>query len=553
MSIRETISYNKNLITGETVNKNKSKENTGIKGKVLIELFDAKTSEKVTEAYTENIIPDVIFKDIFLRYFAGEVMGIGNTNHNHTKNLFSHLYLTDSMKPEQMTTERVFGNIIGYAHRNSTYSGTDPLRGTINTAETRMEIRNNKIRTNFVFDFPTHAANGEFESLFWSDSYDDLDESYIGPPILGRGIDNGDGYIHARTTETDNQKALYWTISFIMGGSSPAKFRVFTDYTRGYVNFDGTHSSSTNSTHIQFPEHLKGHQLILPFDMNRLETGFIEWNNAIILLDASGDSFPSNQLSGAFPVLKENGEIDYIFGYYRSSNLLKLYRWTRVGVFISESTIDNMQTQFQDEYGANFTYRDIAVTPVLWGGLIEIYGHNTRTDLASNEQLYASKVIRLNVDATVHSVMDLKPRIGSSTWFASRGMHSGNIDRRCYLSSINRSKNRIYLYYVGTGGGSSFYQVITPEGNLLEAYRSKGISSDFLNIRGTDKWLYQYRSYSSGTGWQRYYYGIHFASVSRPSGAHTKLANPVQKTDANTMKVQYMFEIDLIDYLNDLY
>ena len=58
-----------------------------------------------------------------------------------------------------------------------------------------------------------------------------------------------------------------------------------------------------------------------------------------------------------------------------------------------------------------------------------------------------------------------------------------------------------------------------------------------------------YRSSSNGN----YSFGIHYGATSKPCGAHTKLANPVQKTDANTMKIQYMFEIDLINYAEDYY
>lgn len=553
MAIREMISYNKDYLTGETFKKVKRKENTGIRGKVLVELFDTKSKQKVKEAYTENIIPDLIFKDMFLRYFAGEVMGIGNTNHNHTKNLFNNIYLTDSTKPEMASTERMFGNVIGYAHRNNTYSGQDPLRGTINLAESKFELRNNKIRVNFVFDFPTHAANGEFESIFWSDSYSSLHECYIGPPIVGKGVDSGDGYVNASTTGTDVQKAIFWTVFNVFSIYAPSKFRLFTDYHKGYVCYDGTDSLSVNSTRIQFPERLKGHQLLLAFDLNRFETGFMSWDSAVTLLSEDGQTFQSNQLTAAFPILKENGEVDYIFGYFRSNNLLRLYRWSRVGVLQNSVTINNMATEFRDEYGADFTYRDIAFTPLFWGSPIEIYGHNNRTDPSTNETIYSSKLIRLNLDGTKHSELDLKPRIGSSTWFASRGMNSGNIDRRCYLSSIIRTLNRHYLYYIGVNGGSSFYQVVSPEGNLLEAHRSTGIASDFYNICGTDKWLYLHRDYNTGSGWQRFFFGIHYAGTSRPCGAHTKLANTVQKTDANTMKVQYMFEIDLVDYTNDLY
>ena len=66
MSLRELISYNKDYLTGEIFTEKKNKEYTGIKGKVLIEIFDANTNAKIKEAYTENVIPDIIFKDIFL-------------------------------------------------------------------------------------------------------------------------------------------------------------------------------------------------------------------------------------------------------------------------------------------------------------------------------------------------------------------------------------------------------------------------------------------------------------------------------------------------------
>lgn len=48
-------------------------------------------------------------------------------------------------------------------------------------------------------------------------------------------------------------------------------------------------------------------------------------------------------------------------------------------------------------------------------------------------------------------------------------------------------------------------------------------------------------------------FGIYHLAQSKPCGAHTKLAQPVEKTDANTMKIQYTFEIDLIDFAFDFY
>lgn len=73
-------------------------------------------------------------------------------------------------KPESSREQRVMGNVIGYAHRNSTYAGSDTQCGTINHLETKFEITDSKIRTNFVFDFPTHSANGITQSLYFCEA-----------------------------------------------------------------------------------------------------------------------------------------------------------------------------------------------------------------------------------------------------------------------------------------------------------------------------------------------------------------------------------------------
>ena len=138
-----------------------------------------------------------------------------------------------------------------------------------------MEIRNGKVRVNFVFDFPTHAANGTFESIFWSDSFSNLDTAYIGPPVCGRTKTSGTGYLYiSSSTVNEELRAAYWGISYLMNGSSPAKFTAFIDYHKGFVYFDGN-NSAVNSSYIQFPESLKGHQLILPFDINLLSAGLL--------------------------------------------------------------------------------------------------------------------------------------------------------------------------------------------------------------------------------------------------------------------------------------
>ncbi|MCX7904153.1 MAG: hypothetical protein N2486_06545 [Caloramator sp.] len=554
--MREIVSYNKDFLKNKTIRQIKEKDNIGIKGKVLVEIFDAKTNKKVKEAYTENIIPDLFFKDMFLRHFAGGIMGINTRNQDQFNNSFECIYLTDSTKPESANSEKVTGNIIGYAYRNTEYSGTDTLRGTINKIESKMEIVNGKIRTTFVFDFPTHAANGRFESIYWGADPSYRNKFYIGPPIFGRN--NGDGLIYAKQ---NLYKEKYWSIISIFYNGGLGYFRKalrFTNYNKGYALLDGTYTGATNSSYIQFPQELKGHQIYIPFDLNL--DYYIDFSKAVKLLNSSGGAFTSGELHDVVPIYNSNGEIDFFIGvyiYYSSSNYyLKIYKWSNVGVLLSTVGPINLTTTFKDAYNSNFNYIKYNLDPLMCGsGYIEFYGYNSRTDTQYNETVYTNRLIRLDINGNLTSELNLKPKIGSSTLFASKGMNSGNIERRCYLANfIYATKNRIYLLYSGTQGGTGFYQVISPEGNLVEANREYFTFEDYSDstaypIIGTDKSISMYRySYNDYV-----YFGIYHLSLSKPCGAHTKLAQPVEKTDANTMKIQYTFEIDLIDFAFDYY
>ena len=231
--------------------------------------------------------------------------------------------------------------------------------------------------------------------------------------------------------------------------------------------------------------------------------------------------------------------------------MMRIYKWSRVGVLLSSIDI-NISQDFKDiAYNIPFTYRLIDSDGIYLDGCIDIIGHTVRTDTQFNESVYTSRWIRVDSQGNKVQDMNVKPKIGNSTWFGSRGMDSGNIERRCYVYNIYRSANRIYLYYTSVQGGTSFYQVINRQGNLLEPYRRyfsiNGSYYKEYNILGTDRWISRYYGSDNSQLW------IQALLTSKPIGAHTKLAQPVEKTVANTMKIQYMFEIDLINYGEDYY
>lgn len=555
MNLKEVVSYNKDFITKKIVKEKKLKKDSRVKGKVLLELFDKSSGEKVKEAYTENLIPDLYFYDSFLSSFIHGVMGVGDTRESNNYHFFNYLYLTDYDKPENPKEQRVMGNIIGYAHRNSAYSGDDAIKGTINRAETRYEIVNNKMRINFVFDFPTHAANGTIESIYWAESNpDNKDYFYFGPALYGR--ESGDTS-YGISSSTNPKR--YWVINALFPNAREVKF---ISPTKGWVLADSRNSNITQTSYIQFPDDLKGNWLMMPFDFNTED--IVLWEQVVKLLNSDGEPFINDSsdpvkkydyLTGACPYIQPDGNLTFI-GYYiysiSSENILRIFKWSKVGVLLSFIDI-NMSQEFKDvDYNVKFNYRSVSSEGIYVDGCLDIIGYTYRTDDLYNESIYSSRWIRIDALGNKISDMNVKPKLGNSNWFIKMGMDSSNIERRARIYYIYRSANKIYLYYNGVQGGTNFCQVITPSGNLLEAYKSSfGLSGasyyTYYNILGTDRWIVRY--------YARYNDSllIKNALTSRPIGAHTKLAQPVEKTDANTMKIQYMFEIDLVNYGEDYY
>lgn len=557
---RECISYNKNLLTGEVKSEIKSKNNTGIKGKIMVSLYDAITGEKTKEAYTENLIPDLYFKDTFIGHFVNGIMGVGNTRTCNNHNWFNYLYLTDSDKPEHVNEQRVEGNIIGYAHRNEPYSGNDVQRGTINRAETRFEITDSKIKVNFVFDFPTHAANGVTESLYFCEADPaNKDYFYSGPSITGRETADND-YAISASTNPSRYFGIYMGFAY-------ARVAQFLTLSKGYMTIDCKNTSFIQSSYIQFPDSLKGHWIYIPFDIN--VNDFLLWEQAVKLLNADGN--PLVAISSD-PVKKYDG-LQYISPYRTSSTdyiligfntydvnesgqynkYLRIYRWSKVGVLLSQEDI-NLTQGFKDtDYNLLFNTVIIDGNNIYTDGCIDIVGYIQSKNEQFNEQVYSSYWGKINIDGDIVQRMSIKPKIGNCTWFGTKGMNSGNIERRCYVSNFRRTKTKVYAYYSGSQGGTGFWQCISLGGNLIEPYRSNfGINGGSYithNLLDSDRWIARYsNSYSN-------YCQFFVLNVltSRPIGTHTRLTRPVEKTEANTMKVQYMLEVDLLVYGEDYY
>ena len=156
--------YYKNFKDGIHENFTKLKPMSIIKGSTLIELFDAKTGDKISEQYSENLITNALNKYLYQSVIEMLVQVAPTVSLSQIASLFGNIVLTDYTGAEDAALGKMAGVIIGWASKSTTYAGADTKRGTVNVATTTCITPTSM---SFVFDWPTTAGNGTFRTLWW--------------------------------------------------------------------------------------------------------------------------------------------------------------------------------------------------------------------------------------------------------------------------------------------------------------------------------------------------------------------------------------------------
>src|SRR5690625_34845 len=136
-------------------------------GKIKVELFDDLTGRKIEEIKTENFIAkgmDYIYKiQMYDSFVRGRYTG-GFRTYDSFNDPFQYMMLTDANHPEDPAKEWLIkGRQIGHAYTTETYSGSNIYQGSYNARESFT----NSEQVHIVIDFPTHAANGTFQSIYF--------------------------------------------------------------------------------------------------------------------------------------------------------------------------------------------------------------------------------------------------------------------------------------------------------------------------------------------------------------------------------------------------
>lgn len=214
MAFKESISYSKNLITGNKIERVKKKIITPVKGIATIKIYDGLNGKQIYEAKSENRISAVFANPAYLDTYYYPMLQ--NKQEYLLKNIYSTypfrtMILTTGDIPEDPYDYWCWGNVVGYADAWYPYSGSSELMGTINTAESTYTLENGQGTKHFVFDFPTHCANATFQSIYWSSGYDDY-----------------------TTPQSPRMNRFYYKRTLIEGNSSLSKYNLCTDETNLY-------------------------------------------------------------------------------------------------------------------------------------------------------------------------------------------------------------------------------------------------------------------------------------------------------------------------------
>jgi len=142
----------------------KLKNTKPVRGFATVELFN-ESGKKVLEEKSENSLTYLetnrLIWNVKRDFYTGHPSGALGEPYYPIYNLI----LDSSTDPIIYTSSMLCKNIstiIGWSSKG-TYSGSDTLRGTVNPVESYWT--NEKVR--WVFDFPTHAANGTFQRVVW--------------------------------------------------------------------------------------------------------------------------------------------------------------------------------------------------------------------------------------------------------------------------------------------------------------------------------------------------------------------------------------------------
>ncbi len=389
-----------------------------------IETFDLQGNVE-TESVSHNIVNDFQNKQAFWKFFYDDIRN--NSNVLNQRNPFSNILLTDYNGDENSAELCYRGNVIGWANKYNTYAGSDILRGTINNVESDLNDYKKTGVIKTVFDFPTSAANGTINSVWW---------------IYGNN---------------DNYKHLGWPF-------------------QSYSQFDWGHDRCCNGEYVYC---VRNSGIIYRYNMD----GSTGASN--IDLSAINTNFVGIEFDGTYFWLYDN----------------------------TDKIVYQCNTSFVVQN--QFTTSEIS------SEVTSLTIYNNKVFIATTANLY-----RYSITGTYETTI-----AATAYGFKTTGINSAKANNAYFIIGGNNNAN-----YLGFLDGN---------GDLIAKIDISAAGDDIYSL--TNNCFARNAAYNNSRFILRQsgINGTMSHSIIGGVGAHTKLASPVVKTNANTMKITYTFDIDL--------
>jgi hypothetical protein len=502
MEFQEVICYTKDFEQNTTTELKKNKPISTIKGAALIELFDADTGNKLKESYTENCINNyagqVIFLENFLyRLFNNQIVNSfgGNIGNKYRSIPFQKLILTDYTGAEDPATRYIKGTLVGFADKDNTYAGTSSTQGSVNLSETSLtyDLQNGKIKLHFVFDFPTNAANGTFQTIWWGlteniRNFCRLTEIY--PSKYCNDSNN-----------TISNLPLYY---YLRNSADMMTIDVGTGILWLKQNVYETVSSVNQTSYY----------------MRKLyaDSGTIADTTPIRLAKADGTPYSTDNLGINRIGVDNNYLYTVVWGWISGTNQVQVTRFNKDGTFVAQYSL--LYTLFNDAGGRSVNVVDCYFSDgTLYIAVYYVVNGKNMAYMININSAFTGV-------STSTAVTQPKEYTGTDYYFNFLGK-----TKSCWmLGCKGDNSNNVTVFdsnFNEISYGCSFAN--TPE---IGCY----VFSNWTVCSSASEAMYAILSLSN-----TYYYGLWGL---QPPGAQTLLATPVTKTSTNTMKIQYDFVID---------
>lgn len=176
--MREVIERDRDFNLNTVKYSKKQKPLSKVKGKVSISLYE--DDNIVRDIKTENKVMDWFKEDAYYRHYES-LLGKNAVNAGYITKPTKYIVLSNKEDEESsVNCLSKLGSVIGYAERQVTYSGSDTLKGTYNINESKVYTdEQGNLVCHEVYDFPTHACNGEIKSVMWSSLFNNASSTTL--------------------------------------------------------------------------------------------------------------------------------------------------------------------------------------------------------------------------------------------------------------------------------------------------------------------------------------------------------------------------------------